>query len=474
MADTDEILSIGIDASDLPPALKILEQISSVLQDIEKKTNPFDKLSVSVSKSNKELEKTSKIFDNIFGKIKLSRLASELWGGVKSGAGLASLTLGGMAAGLVGMAVYGAQGSIAQIEQARRWKVGFGELSALGATGEKMGLSGKLESTIGNLINTLRDPNLSGQFATLGVKNPSDLSKGNPIKALFSVIDAIKSSNFNSPKSPYSLDVISKMAGQVGIDPQVFLMAIEEGSARLQGKYAKDVQRYSGINPAELSKGDDALINFRENMQILTWRLGTLFAPALVGITDVINGLITTYGTDVSKWLKTMITEKNIKAWEKNIAGVIIGLGKLAAKLAEWGGGINKALGPGFDPTGAAWGAGIGAAILGGVGLAIAAFFPGVGALLFQPLTLMGAGLGGYLGGKPSISGPIGGAATGLGQLEGQLLKSLMNGDSAPMAPNSKHSMIIHGGVTIQVANLPTPSEFAQLVSGLRANAVTA
>ena len=187
----------------------------------------------------------------------------------------------------------------------------------------------------------------------------------------------------------------------------------------------------------------------------------------------VINGLITTYGTDVSKWLKTMITPENIKAWEKNIAGVIIGLGKLSAKLAEWGGGINKALGPGFDPTGAAWGAGIGAAILGGVGLAIAAFFPAA-MVLFRPLTLMGAGLGGYLGGKPNISGPIGGAATGLGQLEGQLLKSLMNGDSAPMAPNSKHSMIIHGGVTIQVANLPTPSEFAQLVSGLRANAVTA
>jgi len=329
MAD-EEILSIPIDASDLPPALKILEQISAVLQDIEKKTNPFDKLSVSVNKSNKELEKTSKLFDNIFGKIKLSKLASEAWGGIKQGAGTASLTLGGVMAGLVGMAVYGTQGATNQIEQSRRWGLGLGQFKALGLTSEKMGKAGMLEGTMGNLVESMRDIKRSGAFASLGL-NQRALQGKDPVSAMFEVLNTIKNSPLNNPKNPLNFALLKDLAGQMGItDPDLFLTAIREGASRMQGLYAKDAAKLGGLKAGQLERGEYALIDFRQNMEMLTWKIGGAFAPALVGITNVLNNLVDKYGGKVSKFITDTFTESHVKDWTKNIEKFISVMGRLA------------------------------------------------------------------------------------------------------------------------------------------------
>lgn len=334
MAD-EEILKIPIDASDLPPALKILEQISAVLQNIEKNVQPFDKLHLSVSKSNKELEKTSKHFDNIFNKIKLSKLASEAWGGIKTGAGIASFTLGGMIAGLVGMAVYGTSGATSQIEQSRRWGLRLDQFKALGLTSEKMGKAGMLEATMGNLTETMRDINRSGAFASLGL-NQRALQRKDPVSAMFEVINAIKKSPLNNPANPLNFALLKSLAGQMGLnDPDLFLTAIKEGASRMQGIYAKDARRYSGLSAGQLERGEYALIDFRANMEKLTWKIGGAFSPALVGITDVLNSLVDKYGGKVSKFIQNTFTERNVEAWTKNIERFISAMGKVATWLEK-------------------------------------------------------------------------------------------------------------------------------------------
>ncbi len=312
MAD-EEILKINVNSEDLPPVLKVLEKISETLLNIEDTTGKaFDKLSSKVSKTNKELSKTEKLFGSIFNKIKLSKLAGGAFGAIKSGAGLASLSLGGIAAGLVGMAVYGTEGATRQIEQSKRWNIRLSQLKALQLTSQKIGKAGSLENVLGNMTQTMRDITKSGAFATLGLSQ-RELREKDPVKALFEIVDAIKQSPLNNPQNPANFALLKEVAGQMGLqDPDLFLTAIKEGSARMQGLYYKDIKRIGELKTGELEKGEQALIDFRQSLELLSWKMGSAFAPALNSIVNILDKMLPPLADIFSGWIKQFLTPENV------------------------------------------------------------------------------------------------------------------------------------------------------------------
>ena len=288
-------------------------------------------------KGNKELEKTEKLFDKIFNKIKLSKLAAGAFGAIKEGIGITSLSLGGMMAGLLGMAIYGASGSVVQYEQAKRMGITPAQLNALMYAGKQKGMSGALEGAMGNLVVSLRDITKSGAFATLGLSQAQLRSK-NPVTALFEVLDAIKKSPFNNPKDE---NLLRSMVGEIGISNEELIKTVlAEGAGGFRGFYTKNVAKWSSLDYDKMAKGDRALIDFQDSLDKLTKKIGTAFAPTLEKVVGLLDRILPPLADMLAGFIDK-IDPESVKGFADNMATIFEAVAKVAQGIKGAGGGMQ-------------------------------------------------------------------------------------------------------------------------------------
>ncbi|KLI62480.1 hypothetical protein, partial [Brachyspira hyodysenteriae] len=152
----------------------------------------FDGFNDDLAKGNKALKEQNKLLNNSYQKMNLMKMAGSK---LKAGfLGLGGLALGG-AAGLLGGAVNGYNGTLSTQLRAKNVGLSIGEHDALAYAGKMTGLGeDTLISAIEGLTTSMEDFDKWGNFASLGL-NASDLQKKNPTEALFEVLESMKDSD---------------------------------------------------------------------------------------------------------------------------------------------------------------------------------------------------------------------------------------------------------------------------------------
>ncbi|KLI56958.1 hypothetical protein [Brachyspira hyodysenteriae] len=263
----------------------------------------FDGFNDDLAKGNKALKEQNKLLNNSYQKMNLMKMAGSK---LKAGfLGLGGLALGG-AAGLLGGAVNGYNGTLSTQLRAKNVGLSIGEHDALAYAGKMTGLGeDTLISAIEGLTTSMEDFDKWGNFASLGL-NASDLQKKNPTEALFEVLESMKDSDLPQYLKKQIID-------DIGIPFDNFRFVLKEGTGEIEkffkegfelnknnDKYAKgewvknektgEMEKTKGLIDAERET-----IRFTENfggmMKHISYDIAPPYIDGMKQITDLLPKL---------------------------------------------------------------------------------------------------------------------------------------------------------------------------------------
>lgn len=262
----------------------------------------FDGFNDDLAKGNKALKEQNKLLNNSYQKMNLMKMAGSK---LKAGfLGLGGLALGG-AAGLLGGAVNGYNGTLSTQLRAKNVGLSIGEHDALAYAGKMTGLGeDTLISAIEGLTTSMEDFDKWGNFASLGL-NASDLQKKNPTDALFEVLKSMK----DLKEKGYENTHIKKIIDDIGIPFDNFRFVLKEGTGEIKkffkegfelnknnDKYAKGTKDHKGLIDAERET-----IRFTENFGGMMKRISFDIAPPYIEGMKKITDLLPKLETTISK-----------------------------------------------------------------------------------------------------------------------------------------------------------------------------
>lgn len=334
MPGEEDILKINIDSHELNPALELLQKIDKKIQSISKNSDAFSKLGKGVASANKELKKTDSLFDNINKKLKLTKLMGGVGQTFKSFAGTLGMGALFSVGGLFASAVMGAQGSVASMMAGRRLGIGAGQFQALRYAGKMTGhTEEQLAGVLEKLNEAYRSPEKWGALAvaTGGLK-AQELRKMDPTEAMFTIFDSIKNSKL--AKSPEMVSLLGENLSQIGINLDDFREVLQDGARDMRRAYGEGLGLYSKVDMGKLKKGDEALIRFQTNLDILSKEVGAGLAEPMNQALKALGPLLIKFGEILGN-LISKIKAEDVERFGQALEGFM----KFFIKFGMWLGG---------------------------------------------------------------------------------------------------------------------------------------